>query len=421
MKSFKKIAAILMVALLTMALVAGCQATNAGTEPNKISTLEEEKGKTLTILIPGHNENDESLWQNQVVKAFCEQYPDIKVEFVTADWSNWEEKLMAAYRSGDPIDLINDGVNNNPRFALNNITQPIDPYVDMTNPNLKTEVMNEIFTYGGKHYVAASEVNVAVLYYNKNLFQQEGLEDPAELYAKGEWNWENFVKLAKKLTDGSANRFGFATEYPYLFYGSNATSILSLDENSKYVLNLDDPALIESLEMLQDGSFDSCWSGWEGNPLLSFQKGQAAMFADFQWQEKSIIAGKKFGLTNFEYGVVPMPYGPNNKDNLNIVHSAGWAIGQGSDCPAHVGKLIDMLVNGHAAYQDTVNADLPAENVALYKEMAKKPFCVNTRDSAVGGGYDLAHAVADGQSISQAIEEFKPEFLSKVNEANGKK
>ena len=117
------------------------------------------------------------------VLNFSVKNPDVKVEFITADWSNWQEKLMAAYRSGDPIDLIHDGVNNNPRFALNNITQPIDPYVDMTNPNLKMEVMDEIFYYGGKHYVAASEVNVAVMYYNKNLFQQEGLEDPAELYA----------------------------------------------------------------------------------------------------------------------------------------------------------------------------------------------------------------------------------------------
>ena len=419
MKTLRKVLSITLVALLMAALFAGCQPSNNGVDPNKISTLEEEKGKKLSILIPGHNENNDQLWQNAVVAEFKKQYPDITVEFVTADWSNWEEKLMAAYRSGEPIDLINDGVNNNPRFPLNNITQPIDPYVNMSNPNLKKEVMDEIFCYGGKHYVAASEVNVAVLYYNKSLIQQEGLADPEELYAKGEWNWENFVKLAKKLTDTSANRWGFGTEYPYLFYGSNATSILRLDENSKYVLNMDDPALIESLEMLQDGSFDSMWSGWEGNALLSFQKGQSAMFGDFQWQEKSILAGKEFGLTNFEYGVVPMPYGPNNTQKLNMVHSAGWAIGQGSDCPAHVGKLIDMLVDGHAAAQAETNAGLPAEHVKLYEEMAKKPFCVNTRDSAIGGGYELAHAIAGGQSISQAIEEFKPNFLSKVNEANG--
>lgn len=419
MKNFRKVLAIVLTSVLMLLLLAGCQQGSNNVNPGKISTLEEEKGKKLSILIPGHNQNDASLWQNAVVEEFKKQYPDVTVEFITADWSNWEEKLMAAYRSGEPIDLINDGVNNNPRFPLNGITQPIDPYVDMTNPNLKKEVMDEIFCYGGKHYVAASEVNVAVLYYNKSLIQQEGLDDPEELYAEGKWNWDNFVKLAKKLTDSSANRWGFATEYPYLFYGSNATSILSLDENSKYVMNIDDPALIESLEMLQDGSFDSCWSGWEGNALLSFQKGQSAMFGDFQWQEKSIIAGKQFGLTNFEYGVVPMPYGPNNTENLNMVHSAGWAIGQGSDCPAHVGKLIDMLVNGHAAFQAQTNADLPAEHVALYQAMAKKPFCVNTRDSAIGGGYELAQAVAEGKSISQAIEEFKPQFQSKVNDANG--
>lgn len=419
MKKMIRVVSLILAALMCVTVLAACGPSNPGTTENKVSTLEEEKGKKLSIMIPGHNANDTTLWQNQVVEEYRKLYPDVTVEFVTADWSNWEEKLMAAYRSGEPIDLINDGVNNNPRFPLNGITQPIDPYVNMDNPNLKKAVMDEIFFFNNAHYVAASEVNVAVLYYNKNLFQQEGLEDPADLYAKGEWNWENFVKMAKKLTDSSANRWGFATEYPYLFYGSNATSILKLDENSKYVLNIDDPALIESLELLQDGTFDSEWSGWEGNPLLSFQKGQAAMFADFQWQEASILAGKKFGLTNFEYGVVPMPYGPNNTQNLNIVHSAGWAIGQGSDCPAHVGKLIDMLVDGHAAAQTATNATLPAEHVALYTQMATKPFCVNTRDSAIGGGYDLANAVAEGKSISQAIEEFKPEFQRKVTEANG--
>ena len=43
------------------------------------------------------------------------------------------------------------------------------------------------------------------------------------------------------------------------------------------------------------------------------------------------------------YGVVPLPKGPNNPEGLNMVHSAGWSIGAGSDCPNHVGKLIDML------------------------------------------------------------------------------
>ena len=84
MKTLKKAISILLVTLLILALTVGCQPGDNTTPTNKISTLEEEKGKTLSILIPGHNENDESLWQNQVVKEFREKYPDVKVEFITA-------------------------------------------------------------------------------------------------------------------------------------------------------------------------------------------------------------------------------------------------------------------------------------------------------------------------------------------------
>ena len=421
MKALMKLVAILLVALLTIGLMGGCQAGTTGTEPNKISTLEEEKGKTLTILIPGHNEKDETLWQNQVVKAFCEQYPDIKVEFVTADWSNWEEKLMAAYRSGDPIDLINDGVNNNPKFPLMGITQPLQNYVNMSNPNLKMEAMDECFKYGNNYYVAASEVNFGVIYYNKDMFAAKNLEDPMELYKKGEWNWTNFTRMAKQLTNKNTDTYGFATEFPYLFYGANATATLKLDANGYYSLNMDDPAFVAALGIIQDGVYKSGWSGWDGTAMGTFQTGKAAMLGSFTMYEGDINAlASLFGWDPINYAAVPLPAGPNNTARQNMVHSAGWAIGNGSDCPAHVGKLIDMMVDGHAAYQAEQNAKLPAESVALYAEMAKNVFCVNTRDSAIGGGYELAGEVGAGTSITQAIEAYKPQYQAKVNEVNGK-
>lgn len=381
-------------------------------------TLESERGAKLTIMIPGHNAKDENAWQNKVVAEYKKLYPDVEVEFVTASWDNWYEKVLSAYKSGDPIDLINDGANNNPKFALKGITQPLGRYVDMDNPNLHKTVMDEIFKFNNENYVAVSETNVAVVYYNKNIFQSEGVDDPAELYANGQWNWENFVRIAKELTNKDENRHGFATDYPYLFYGANATSCLSLTPDSRYQLNIDDPALKQSLELIQDGNYNSGWSGWDGNPANAFFTGSAAMYADFQWAEQNILAAREYGLADFEYGVVPMPFGPNNTEGVSPITAAGWAIGNGSDCPAHVGKLIDMLVTGHAEYQNQVNAKLPAENVELYKKLAEKPFCTNTRDSAVGGAYELAAAVSEGKSIAQAIEEFKPEYLRKVEEAN---
>ena len=42
MKAIKKTVAILLVALLTLCLMAGCQSSGGGADQNKISTLEEE-------------------------------------------------------------------------------------------------------------------------------------------------------------------------------------------------------------------------------------------------------------------------------------------------------------------------------------------------------------------------------------------
>ena len=381
------------------------------------STLEKEYGATLRIMIPGHYP-DVNAWQNKVVENFKTNYPNVTVQFVIATWNDWYEKLMAAYTSGDPIDLIYDSVNNQPKLAITGITQPLQTYINMDNPNLKMSAMDECFKYGGNYYVAASEVNYGVIFYNKDMFEAAGLDDPMDLYKNGQWNWTNFTALAKALTDKDAGIYGFATEFPYLFYGANATSTLKLDANGNYSLNMDDPAFIAALEIIQDGEYESGWSGFDLSAMGSFQNGTAAMLGSFTMYESDINAlPALFGWDLINYGVVPMPYGPHNTQKLNMVHASGWSIGAGSDCPYHVGKLIDMLVDGQAKEQ----SKLPAASRELYAEMADNVFCVNTRDSGINGGYELAQEVARGKSIAQAIEEYKPQYQAMIKQytANG--
>lgn len=381
------------------------------------STLEEEYGATLKIMIPSHNAKDTNAWQNIVVSQFKTLYPNVTVQFVTADWSTWYEKLMVHYTTGDPIDLIYDGVNNEPKFALSGITQPLQNYINMDNPNLKKSVMDECFQYSGNYYVAATEVNYGVIYYNKDMFEAAGLDDPMELYRKGEWNWTTFVRLAKRLTNKNAGIYGFSTNFPYLFYGSNATSTLKLDANGRYSLNLNDPAFIAALSIIQDGEYDSGWSGFDTvyYAMDSFQTGKTAMLGTFSVYESNINDLANIGAwPPINYGVVPMPYGPSNPTGKNMIISNGWAIGADSDCPAHVGKLIDMLVDGQAAYLAQQSAKLPAASVELYQEMSKNVFCVNTRDSAIDGGNELIQAVAAGKSIAQAIAEYTPQYLAMI-------
>lgn len=419
-KYIRSIAACLMAVMMLCLCLSSC--VGGGNEGP--ASLEEElaNGAKLSILIPGHNSKSTNaeFWQNPVVKQFAEDYPELNVEWVTAGWDAWETKLLATISANDPVDVLNDGVNNNPKFAIKGITQPLNDYVNLENPNLHLNTMNSVFCYGGDYYVAVSETNVAAVYYNKYLFDNAGLTTPTELYENGNWNWTTFVDAAKKLTSEKDNRAGFACNYPYILFGANGTSVLKLDEEFKYSLNIESEPMKHALELIQDGWYTSKWQHWEGDPWSAFYNGSAAMLCDFQWVEKNIIDAATYGLVDFEYGVVPVPFGPDNSEGLSPIHAAGWAIVAGSDCPHAAGILIDRLVDGHAAYQAETNKGLPEANVALYKQLAQKGYCTNSYDSAVGGAFELFGALTEGKSISQAIAELKPVYQTKVDDANEK-
>ena len=408
-------AAVALTALLTLS-VAAC---NGGKD--KASQLEAEKGKKLTFMLPAFDYQDDSKFENQVLKAFKEQYPDIELELITASIDNWMVKLRTSASSGEAIDVFQDSANNNPMYALRGINQPLQDYIDMNNPNLHKETMDTVFCYNGNYYVAVTEPDPCVLFYNKEIFESEGLETPEELYQAGDWNFDSLARIAKQLTysNNSGKRWGLACNYPYIFFGANATSMVKLDQNYKYTLNITDPNLMKSLEVIQDAWYTNQWEGWEGTPWNAFYNGSAAMLADFKWVEQNILEAKEYGLCDFEYGMVPMATGPNNPDGLTPMTAFGYAMGNGCDTPYHSGILIDMLINGEAEDNAKNYANFPAEHIKTYEELGKKLYPINSYDSAVGGAFEICQAIAAGQSIPQAIAEYTPIYQQKVDEANG--
>ena len=422
--SLIRLAAVALTALLTVSIAACSGNTTPGGESggqDKASQLEAEKGKKLTFMLPAFDYQYESKFENQVLKAFKEQYPDIELELITASIDNWMVKLRTSASSGEPIDVFQDSANNNPMYALRGINQPLQDYIDMSNPNLHKETMDTVFCYNGNYYVAVTEPDPCVLFYNKEIFESEGLETPEELYQAGNWNFDSLARIAKQLTysDNSGKRWGLACNYPYIFFGANATSMVKLDENYKYTLNITDPNLMKSLEVIQDAWYTNKWEGWEGTPWTSFYNGSAAMLADFKWVEQNILEAKEYGLCDFEYGMVPMATGPNNPDGLTPMTAFGYAMGNGCDTPYHSGILIDMLINGEAEDNAKNYANFPAEHMQIYEQLGEKLYPINSYDSAVGGAFEICQAIAAGQSIPQAIAEYTPIYQQKVDEANG--
>lgn len=97
--------------------------------------------------------------------------------------------------------------------------------------------------------------NTHPMAFNVQLLEEYRLEDPRDLWNRGEWTWDKFVEYAEILTqdtdgDGEIDQYGFGGFYPDLFEAmmlSNGASIATGPEQT-----LTSPEMTEVLQFIYD-------------------------------------------------------------------------------------------------------------------------------------------------------------------------
>ncbi len=177
-------------------------------------------------------------------------YPDgaekpIVVEVVA--YNQIMETLTARIQSDDSPDLVDKQSNSYPYFMSKNCYEDLTPYMDMSAPqwvNLQGYV--DRYTYNGKHYYYPWNYDVSPewLYYNRGLFEDYDIPDPAEQWKNGEWTWDTFLSACETFVSKASNAgndralgvYGsFLTDN---FIASTGTMLIGLDENGKFVNNM---------------------------------------------------------------------------------------------------------------------------------------------------------------------------------------
>ena len=144
--------------------------------------------------------------------AIFQEYYGGKIEFHQVVYEERYDKLTQAIQSGEGIDFFSAGdMDAFPKGAVSNMFIPADDYIDFDSP-LWADVKNanDSLMWNGNHYVAAVSVtgDNCVVIYNKNTFEENGLEDPADLYYKGEWDWNAFENALISFTDTANQQYG---------------------------------------------------------------------------------------------------------------------------------------------------------------------------------------------------------------------
>ncbi len=156
-------------------------------------------------------------------------------------------------------------------------------------------------TVGGKVVGLPALVDNLSLVYNKKLFAQAGIPVPTN-----DWSWQDFRTAAKKLTDRSAHRYGWAyvndgsedTVWRFLAMLWQAGGDLLTPDNTKPAF--DNAAGRAALQQLHDMAVTDksvYLDTGNGNYLNLFNSGKVAMMWTGPWDLSSINSDVQYGVT----------------------------------------------------------------------------------------------------------------------------
>ncbi len=259
--------------------------------------------------------------------AEMEEKYNFKMKYLNIPWEQLHEQFAASIMAGDPI--LDIAIVEDKFFFPGYVTRGfLYPVSDLKAFDFSEDKWNkdymEFCTYEGKVY-GFSEYRTdprSNIFWNKTLFEREGLPNLYEIHMTDEWTWDKMLEIARKATkdldgDGTIDQWGLGgmgTEWGIVY--SNGGEVIKFVDN-KPVFGLNDPRAIEALQFYQDlihvhrvYELPPDGAAWD-YPSQQFQDGKYAMFHGYWWQAP----------TNFQtsmqddYGFVLFPKGPSAGDD----------------------------------------------------------------------------------------------------------
>ena len=189
----------------TTAASAGTTAADTETTAaaTQAETKKESSGDKTKITVWTNNRHDLE-YMNKVVDEFNNTNDHIEIEYVVQT-ENYENLITMATSSGQAPDVFGSVSTKMVEFANNGITQPLNPYItdEYRKVNEVEQHMYEGLNSIGEdiYWVPCGKRSGARIIYNKEIFDNLGLEVPAKL--------SDMVDIAKQITEaGNGEYYG---------------------------------------------------------------------------------------------------------------------------------------------------------------------------------------------------------------------
>ena len=260
---------------------------------------------------------------------------------------SFEENIAKSIASGSPYDLIANHGNFFPQSIFSDIYEELSGYIDELDyfDSAKpgnggiSKTVNDEFSWKGKLYAcgSAKAVYQEVLYYNKLMFQNAGLEDPKELWKKGEWTWEKFVSMGQEVTD-VANNIGFIAAVDISIWWTMCGLSPVNRSGDTYTENLGSQEIITATQQYANLYFGDNPISVAKTGSTAFASGKAYTMIGqtdgYSVYAESAKTSGQFGRNANNLGVVPVPSGLAKNDMYPGHAAQGYSAAKGAKEPS---------------------------------------------------------------------------------------
>ncbi|WP_077623208.1 ABC transporter substrate-binding protein [Sediminibacillus massiliensis] len=218
-----------------------------------------------------------------LVEDFNESQDEIKVDHLFVPWDDIWTKNLAQIAAGNPPDVIVNDIRTVSQRAEKNQNTNLSEYVDEEMKDSFFPNQWETVVHEGEPYALPFTTDTRLLYYNKDLFEEVGL-DPEQPPT----TWQELEEYAAKLDKKEGDRYEQIGFYP--LYGNSGPDVWLTsgdggrhytDENGDAFINT--PEKVEALEWLRGWSekygqrnvddFQANFNGGGSDPFLMGQLG----------------------------------------------------------------------------------------------------------------------------------------------------
>ena len=356
--------------------------------------------------------------------ANVEEKYNVKLEFVVVTWEEKINTLTSTILAGEPFaDIVGVDSTQTVPLVQQDYIYALDDLMDLESTKM-SQAIRDLGTIGDKVYLFTHNSSESGgMFYNKTMFEQAGLTDPAELQESGEWTWDVMLDAAKKLTTGT--NYGLSGDANLLAEYSIATNDAEILDTVTGEVVMDSPNAIEGLEFMaslynehkvvKPNEGDS-WN----DPRQYFTEGLVGMTQGWLWEAEGRLE------VPFDWGYVHWPKGPKASDYVTPVPShGGLVIPKGVEDPEIVYKIWEDLqvweveVEEVTEWFEHIVPNEESVNTAVQMLDTAKPNYWPAYGLSEAFYETFANIATGAESPSQAIAKVKGEAQALVDEVLG--